>query len=190
MASEPKQRLTVQEYLAFERQSETKSEYLEGEVCAMTGASRKHILITGNVHGEIRAQLKGRDCEIYSNDMRIRTPTSSFYFYPDVAVACGEPKFEDSEFDTLLNPTLIVEVLSSSTEDYDRGTKFVRYRSIPSLSEYILIAQDRPYVEHWLRQTADQWLLIEIDDLEQTLEMPSIGCRLPLTEIYDRVFPA
>ena len=191
MASDPHQRLTIQDYLAFERQSETKNDYLDGEVFAMTGASRAHNLIVVNVSGELRNQLKGRPCEAYAESMRVRTPADLFT-YPDVVVVCGEPRFDDAEFDTLLNPTLIVEVLSRSTEAYDqgidRGIKSSRYRSISSLSQHVLIAQDRIQVEHFIRQAADRWLLEELADLGQTLELPSIGCRLPLAEIYDRVF--
>jgi Uma2 family endonuclease len=190
MASEPKRRLTVEEYLALERQSETKNEYLDGEVFAMAGVTRIHNLVAGNLFGEIRNQLKGRPCEPYTGDMRVRTPNSDLFTYPDVVVACGEPRFDDSELDTLLNPTLIVEVLSPSTEAYDRGIKAERYRSISSLSEYVLVAQDRIHVEHYVRQTGDRWLLEELSDLGQTLELPSIGCRLPLGDIYERVFPA
>ena len=188
MASEPKQRLTISEYLAFERQSETRNDYLEGEVYAMTGASRLHNLIAGNVFAEIRIQLKGRPCEAYTEAMRVRTP-SDLFTYPDVVVTCGEPRFDDSELDTLLNPTLIIEVLSRSTEAYDRGIKSERYRSIPSLSEYVLVAQDRVHVEHYVRQPEDRWLLEELSDLGEILDLPAIGCRLPLSEIYYRVFP-
>jgi Uma2 family endonuclease len=190
MASEPRQRLTVEEYLAFERQSETKHEYLDGEIFAMAGTTRLHNLVAGNVFGEIRNQLKGRPCEPYTDNMRVRTPSSGLFTYPDVVVACGEPRFEDSELDTVLNPTLIAEVLSPSTEAYDRGIKAERYRSIPSLSEYVLVAQDRVHVEHYVRQAGEKWLLEELSELEQTLELPSIGCRLPLGDIYERVFPA
>jgi Uma2 family endonuclease len=187
MATDPHQRLTIQEYLAFERQAETKNDYLDGEIFAMTGASRVHNLITGNISGEIRNQLKGRPCEVYSESMRVRTP-GDLFTYPDVVVVCSEPEFIDGQFDTLLNPTMIVEVLSTSTEAYDRGIKSSRYRSISSLSEYVLAAQDGIHIEHFLRQSADRWLLEEFSDLGQMLELPSIGCRLPLAEIYDRVF--
>jgi len=189
MASDPSQRLTIQDYLAFERQSETKNDYLDGEIFAMTGASRVHNLITGNIFGEIWSQLKGRPCEVYSESMRVRTP-GDLFTYPDVIVVCSEPEFIDGEFDTLLNPTMIVEVLSTSTEGYDRGVKSSRYRSIPSLSEYVLVGQDRIHIEHFLRQSADRWLLEEFSDLGLTLELSSIGCRLPLAEVYDRVFSA
>jgi Uma2 family endonuclease len=187
MATEPKSSLTVEQYLTLERQSETRSEYLNGEVFAMTGASREHNLITGNVFGEIRAQLRGRSCEAYASDMRVAIPGTGLYTYPDVVVACGPPQFEDGELDTLLNPTLIVEVLSASTEDYDRGTKFAHYRTLASLAEYVLVAQDKVHVEHFVRQ-AEGWLLTETDDLATTLDLPSIGCKLALADIYERVF--
>jgi Uma2 family endonuclease len=186
MASEPRQRLTLQEYLTLERQSETKSDYLNGEMFAMTGASRPHNLICLNVAASLHAQLRTRSCEVYNSDMRVRTPDDLFT-YPDVVAVCGEPQFDDSELDTLLNPTFIVEVLSKSTEVYDRLTKLDQYRAISSLAEILLIAQDRPHVEHWLRQGDGLWLLEEVDDLGRTLDLPSIGCRLSLEEIYQRV---
>ena len=132
MATDPRQRLTIQEYLAFERKSEAKHDYYDGEIFAMSGASRIHNLIALNISGEIRNQLKGRPCEVYSEAMRVRTPDDLFT-YPDVVALCGEPQFVDTEFDTLLNPMLIVEVLSPTTEGYDRGLKSSRYRSIPTL---------------------------------------------------------
>jgi Uma2 family endonuclease len=187
--AEPKQRLTIEEYLAFERQSETRNEYLDGEIFAMAGASRIHNLIAGNIFATIHNQLREHPCEPYTEAMRVRTP-SDLFTYPDVVVACGEPEFDDSALDTLLNPTLIVEVPSSSTEAYDRGIKSERYRSILSLSEYALVAQDRIHVEHYVRQPGGRWLLEELSDLGRILELPSIGCRLALGEIYARVFSA
>jgi Uma2 family endonuclease len=186
MSSDPKPRLSVEEYLALERRAETKSEYLNGETFAMAGASREHNLATTNVISSLHSQLRGRSCEVYTSDMRIRVPATELFTYADVVVACGEPQFDDAELDTLLNPVLIVEVLSGSTEDYDRGTKFAHYRTIPSFSEYVLIAQDRVHVEHFVRQ-AEGWLLTETDDLGQTVELPSIGCRLALADVYERV---
>ncbi|HEY0556234.1 MAG TPA: Uma2 family endonuclease [Thermoanaerobaculia bacterium] len=187
MASDPKQRLTIQEYLAFERGAEARNEFHDGETFAMTGASRAHNLIEGNIFGEVRNQLKKRPCEVYHESMRVRTPAGLFT-YPDVIVVCGEPRFDDSEFDTLLNPTLIVEVLSPSTETYDRGMKAIEYRAIPTLQEYVLVAQSRLHVEHWQRHGAEEWLLRDLRDREQTLELPSIGCRLLVADIYERVF--
>jgi Uma2 family endonuclease len=187
MSTEPKSLLTVEQYLTLERQSETRSEYLNGEVFAMTGASRKHNLLVANILAGVHAQLRGRSCEAYSSDMRVGIPGTGLYTYPDVVVACGQPQFEDGELDTLLNPTLIVEVLSESTEDYGRGTKFAHYRTIPSLAEYVLVAQDKVHVEHFVRQ-AEGWLLTETDDLAATLDLPSLGCTLALADIYERVF--
>ena len=188
MASEPRPRLSIPEYLALERESETRYEYLDGEIFVMACPSFFHGIIAGNVFGHIWTQCRGRACQVQQESRRVRTP-SGLLTYPDVVAFCGEPKFDDTEFDTLLNPALIVEVLSPSTQDYDRGTKFAHYRSIPSFTEFVLIAQDRVHVEHFRHQGNDGWLLIDLDDLSQTLELPSIGCRLTLAEIYERVFP-
>ncbi len=191
MSAVPKPFLTPQDYLACERQAETKSEYLRGEVFAMSGASREHNLIAGNVNRELSQQLRERECEVYQGDMRVRVSPTGLYTYPDVTVVCGEPEFEDAEVDTLLNPKVLVEVLSPSTADYDRGRKFTHYRRLPSLREYVLISQDRPLVEHYVRQGPDEWLLTEQSSLHDTLVLPSLQCQLPLPEIYLKVrFPA
>jgi Uma2 family endonuclease len=175
------------DYLAYERQNEFKSEYLDGEIRAMTGASRRHNLITVNVAAELRAKLRSSDCETYVNDMRVKVPERNLYTYPDVAVVCGEPSFEDAEVDTLLNPTLIVEVLSKSTGKYDRTTKFEHYRTLESLAEYVLVSQDGYRVEQYNRQPDGRWLLTDILGLEATLELKSVDCTLRLGEIYERV---
>ena len=187
MSAVPKPLLTPQEYLARERRAETKSEYLRGEVFAMAGASREHNLIAGNISRELGQQLRERECEVYQGDMRVKVSPTGLYTYPDVTVVCGEPEFEDAEVDTLLNPKVLVEVLSPSTADYDRGGKFTHYRRLPSLQEYVLISQDRPLVEHYVRQGQDEWLLTEQSSLEDTLVLPSIECQLPLSEIYLKV---
>lgn len=187
MSAEPHPRMSAAEYLAFERrQVEAKNEFLDGELLAMTGASRKHIRVTLNVCAALDPQLRARGCEVYANEMRVRIPATNSYLYPDVVVAC-EPRFEDAEVDTLLNPKLIIEVRSPSTEAYDRGIKLAHYRTLESLGEILLIAQDRVHVEHFVRQASDRWLLVETDDLERVLDLPSIGARLPLHEVYDRV---
>jgi Uma2 family endonuclease len=186
MASEARHRMTVEEYLTLERQSETRHEYMNGEMFAMTGASRRHNRIALNVATVLDRQLADRGCEVFVSDMRVEIPAAHLFTYPDVVVACGEPAYGDGETDTLLNPTLIVEVLSSSTERYDRGAKFESYRTLPSLAEYVLIAQDRVHVEHFVRQGGGAWLLTETDRIEDGLELPSIGCRLELGEIYKR----
>src|SRR5215213_3669301 len=162
MSTHPKSYLTPEEYLAIERRSETKSEYFNGEMFAMVGASRKHNLIAGNIFGELRQGLKGKPCEAYTNDMRVRIPATGLYTYPDVVVVCGEPEFEDEHIDTLINPTLVVEVLSDSTESYDRGKKAGFYRSVESIGEYLLVSQDEYRVEQYVKQTDDKWLLTDI----------------------------
>jgi Uma2 family endonuclease len=191
MATLARQLLTAEEYLAIERAAEYKSEFFAGEMFAMAGASEAHILITHNVAGELRTLLKKRPCRIYPNDMRVKVSDTGLYTYPDVAVVCGERHFEDGHHDTLLNPTLIVEVLSPSTEAYDRGDKFAQYRRLESLREYVLIAQDRPRIERYTRQAeGDQWLLTEVSGLQGSVPFVSIGCELALAEVYDKVeFP-
>ncbi len=188
MASQAHPAVTISEYLVRERQSEEKSEYHQGEIVAMGGASRRHNLIAGNIFATWHAQLKGRDCEIYKGDMRVRIASAESYTYPDVVVVCGEPEFEDQHFDTLVNPTLIVEVLSKSTEAFDRGANFARYRSIPSLNDYLLVSQESVRLEHFSRQKSGRWLLSESVDLEDTLEFDSIQCSLALRDVYDRAF--
>jgi Uma2 family endonuclease len=187
MSCQAQQRYTPEEYLALERQAQCKSEYYAGEVFAMAGASRWHNLIVANVVGELRAQLKRRPCTTYPSDMRVKVSPSGLYTYPDVTVVCGEAQFEDGQQDTLLNPTLIVEVLSESTEAYDRGGKFAHYRKLPSLMEYVLITQTKPHIEHYIRQPDNRWLLGEADSLHDTVHLSSIDCRLALTEVYDKV---
>lgn len=187
MSTEPHRRVRIEDYLAWERQAETKSEYLDGEVLAMSGASRPHNLITLNVAASLHGQLRGRECEAYVGDMRVRIPSVNLYTYPDVTVVCGEPRFEDGEMDTLLNPTLILEVLSPTTEGHDRGKKFAWYRTLDSFREYVLVAQDEIRVELFTRQEDGHWLLSEASRLEETLPLVSIGCELRLADVYDRV---
>jgi Uma2 family endonuclease len=178
---------TPEQYLALERKAETKSEYFDGAIFAMAGASREHNLIVANVTAELHPQLKRRPCELYPGDMRVKVTETGLYTYPDVVVVCGEPQFEDEQGDTLLNPTLIVEVLSSTTEAYVRGDKTAHFRQLESLQEYVLIAQDRVRVERYARQPDGQWLLLETTDLGDTIQLASIGCQLALAEVYDKV---
>lgn len=187
MASEPLHRVSVEEYLALERRSETKNEYLNGEIFAIAGASRSHNLIAGNAFAALHQQLRGRGCEVYTNDMRILAPAAGLLTYPDVLVVCGDPQLADAEIDTLLNPTLIIEVLSPSTESYDRGRKFASYRTIPSFVEYLLLAQDRVSAERFVKQQNGGWLLTESNRFEDVLDLPSIGCTLAMRDAYDRV---
>jgi Uma2 family endonuclease len=177
---------TPEEYLMAERKSPYKSEYFGGQIYAMAGASRKHNLITSNLNSELRFQFKGRSCETYTGDMRVRIPGADAYFYPDVVALCGEPQFDDAQSDTLLNPMVITEVLSPSSEAYDRGDKFASYRRITSLCEYILIAQDRIHIEHYVRQQ-HQWTHTELNNPDDLLYLKSVGCEIELREIYDKV---
>jgi Uma2 family endonuclease len=188
MASQPQNYITPEEYLELERKADhVKSEYFDGQIFAMSGASRRHILIVTNLVVQLGVQLKKRPCEVYSTDMRLRVSPTGLYTYPDVIVMCGEPKFADDQSDTLLNPTLVIEVLSESTKDYDRGGKFEHYRAIESFREYVLIAQDKPHVEDFVRQPDNRWMLSETNDLQDTIELVSIDCRLALSEIYYKV---
>jgi len=187
MSLQPGAYLTPKEYLALERGAEYKSEYLAGEIFAMAGTSERHNLIAGNVFAELHAQLRKRPCKVYVSDVRLKVNRTGLYTYPDVMVVCGETQFADDQQDMILNPTVIIEVLSESTEGYDRGKKFEHYRKLDSLSEYILIAQDRYHVERYVRQPDNQWLLAETDNVHDTLSLTSIACNLVLAEIYDKV---
>ena len=178
--------LTPEEYLSFERKATTKHEYVAGEIVAMSGASFAHNFITGDIFGELRAQLRGGKCKAATSDMRVKVSKTGSYFYPDVVVFCGEPQAEDNASDTLLNPTVIIEVLSRSTEARDRGEKFWHYQQLASLQEYILVSQDRVCVEHHLREGA-YWLRTEFRRLEDVMSLPSIECALHLRDIYDSV---
>jgi Uma2 family endonuclease len=157
-----------------------------GQLIAMGGASREHNLIVGNAFVSLHAQLRGKSCEVYSNDMRVHIPAPGLYTYPDIAALGGEPVFEDDQFDTLLNPSVIMEVLSASTEAYDRGAKFAHYRSIVFLQAYVLIAQGQPHIELFERGTAGRWVFSETRGIEGRLEIEAIGCILELSEGYER----
>ncbi len=186
--------LSPEEYITLERKAiptyhTVRSEYVNGKIVAMSGASRAHNLISFNISGELRNQLKDGGCEAYAGEMRVSTTSTSSYFYPDIVVVCDEPRFEDDVFDILLNPIVLVEVLSPSTEAYDRGEKFSHYRQLESLKEYILVLQDRVNVERYLR-IQDEWKYTYCQDLNDVLPISSIQCELPLLEIYERVtFP-
>lgn len=187
MPLQAKARLTVEEYLALERQAPHKSEYFNGEMFAMSGASRRHNLIALNIGAELRDHLKQRPCEVYTSDMRVKISHTGLYTYPDVVVVCEEPVFEDTDVDTLLNPIVLVEVLSKSTEDYDRGGKFEQYRTLTSLQEYLLVAQEQCHVVHYIRQQDSTWLLAEMYNIHDCVHLPAIRCDLLLSEVYAKV---
>ena len=177
---------TPAEYLVGERKAAVKSEYLSGQILAMSGASLAHTLITLDIATELNIQLRGRECKVVTNGMRVKTSPKVAYFYPDVVVFCGEPQFEDNTFDTLLNPVTIIEVLSPSTETYDRTEKFEYYQQLVSLKECVLVSQDKVHVERYCLQ-GTQWALKEFRRLQDTLTFSPIGCELSLRDIYRRV---
>ncbi|RKU17416.1 hypothetical protein C6501_04010 [Candidatus Poribacteria bacterium] len=175
--------LTPQEYIITERKATLKSEYLSGEIVAMSGASNTHNLITMNTATGLYNQLAERGCRVYASDMRVGISAGDSYFYPDVTVVCEKPRFEDNEFDTFINPIVVIEVLSRSTEVYDKGEKFRRYQQLESLQEYILISQDHIRVEHHLRQ-GKNWVSSELTTFEDTLKFISVDAELSLQQIY------
>ena len=183
-------RHTVEEYLAFEREAEVRHEYLDGQVYAMAGESLEHSRICVNLAREISAQLKGRPCEALSPNMKVRTSQAGLFAYPDLSVVCSKATFHDSRRDVLVNPQIVIEVLSPSTEAYDRGGKFLRYQQIETLTVYLLVAQDRPLIEHYVRQPGRRWLYSVVGEISGGAEVASIDVHLHLAEVYDRVsFP-
>jgi Uma2 family endonuclease len=187
MFSQPASFVSEAEYLEHERKAEFKSEYFDGEVFAMVGASPWHGWIVANLVIELGYRLIDGPFRVSASDVRLRVSRTGLYTYPDVMVVCAEPQFADDQKDTLLNPVLLVEVLSKSTRDYDRGLKFEHYRTLPSLKEYLTIAQNAPHVEHWVRQPENHWLLTEYRGIAETLQLPSLGCALPLASVYRKI---
>jgi Uma2 family endonuclease len=180
-------KLTPEEYLAIDRASELRNEYYAGEMFAMVGGSPRHSRIKTNILVELGIRLKGHECAPYDSDLRLRVAATGLYTYPDASVICGPLEFDDERRDTVLNPTVLVEVLSESTEAYDRGKKFNHYRRIESLREYLLVSQEEPKIEHYLRLDDGSWKLTEAAGLEATLRLPSLEIDLPLREVYDNV---
>jgi Uma2 family endonuclease len=187
MSSQRKTLLTPEEYLAAERKAETRSEFFGGEVFAMVGASKRHNLIAANIIRVLGNQLLERACNVYPSDMRVKVSATGKYTYPDVVVACEPELFDDAENDTLLNPSVIVEVLSASTEAYDRGKKFEQYQQIASLTEYILVAQEPYRIEQYVRQSEKEWRYWEYHDARDVIEISVIGCELALKDAYAKV---
>jgi Uma2 family endonuclease len=194
MAINPEATWTPAAYLAFEReQSDAKHEYLDGRIIpmaetirGMAGASLAHNRVVSNLVISLGTQMRGRPCDVFSGDMRIHVPATGLYTYPDISALCDTPRFEDDQLDVLLNPSIIIEVLSPSTEAYDRGAKFDHYRSIESLQTYVLIAQDRAHIELFRRQD-NGWLLTVVKGVEASVRLEAIGCELALADVYERV---
>jgi len=187
MSSQRKTLMTPEEYLAAERKAETKSEYFGGEVFAMVGASKRHNLIAANIIRVLGNQLLERPCNVYPSDMRVKVSATGKYTYSDVVVSCEPERFDDEENDTLLNPVVIVEVLSVSTEAYDRGKKFEQYQQIESLTEYILVTQEPYRIEQYVRQSDKEWRYSEYHDAGDVIKMSVIGCELALKDAYAKV---
>ena len=187
MSKQQKARVTVADYLSMDRASSEKHEFAFGEIYAMGGASARHVEIVGNIAGELGNRLRQRPHRVYSTDLRLCVDADHRYTYPDVVVVCGQPQFLDDQLDTLLNPDLIVEVLSESTRNYDRGDKFQQYRGIPSFREYLLVDQAKAHVERYSKQQDGTWSLWETDSLDHVVRLESIAVRLPVSEIYLKV---
>lgn len=187
MAAQPRTGMSVEEYLAFERASAEKHEYRDGEIVALIGASYRHNAIVGNVFTSLRTRLRDSSCRVNFSDLRVQIPGERFYTYPDLTVVCGPPRFSDDRQDTLLNPQIIIEVISLPTQGYDHGEQFRHYRSIESLREYVLIEQESQRIEHFVRQANDLWLFSDTIGTDATLILPTLDCAIPLAEIYEDV---
>lgn len=192
-------RHSVEDYLASERESEERQEYLDGQIYAMAGESPEHGAICTNIGGQLYAQLRGKPCQVFSKDMKVRSgpapklgqTTRGLYSYPDLMVVCGELKFHDEHRDVLLNPSVIIEVLSPATEAFDRGEKWARYQTwLPELTDYLLVSQTKPRVDHFHRRAGGEWIYSLVNSLEESLRLNSAGSALQLAGVYDRVaFP-
>ncbi len=190
MSAVPKPRLTPEQYLAIERKAEFKSEYYDGEMFAMAGASEPHNRVKDNLIIEIGYRLKGSGCHSYSSDMRVKVSRTGLYTYPDIVIVCGEPELEDEAFDTLLNPQVVIEVLSDSTANYDRGKKYRHYKQIAAFQEYVLVSQDEPVVQRFVRQPDGSWNETTVEGLDGEFAFASVPVRVPLRDIYAGVaFP-
>ena len=187
MATVPANHISPEEYLERERKAETRSEYLRGEIFAMAGASIRHGRIVRNLVSSLDSALGNGPCEVFSTDLRLAVNPAGMYTYPDVMVVCGDPITIDNHRDTIMNPVVIVEILSDSTKNYDRGQKFQYYRMLPSLKEYVTVAQDEVHLERYIRGNAGEWMLTEFEKLEDVLELKSINVALTLSEIYRRI---
>ena len=190
MSSASKTKFTVAEYLAIERKSESKHEFFDGDIFAMTGGTPAHSLIASNFIREAGNALKDRPCVVFTSDLRVKVNATGLYTYPDITIVCGEQRFDDDQRDTLINPTIVVEVLSKSTASYDRGTKSKHFRKIDSLQALIFIEQDCPAVELYRRQPDGNWILTDATELTDSIAIEPIGICIPLAEIYRNVtFP-
>jgi Uma2 family endonuclease len=187
MSAHAQPRVSPEQYLEMERAAEFRSEYYDGRIYAMSGGTWGHAVITGNLARALGNALEKRPCSVTSSDMRLRVAPTGLYTYPDIMVICDEPKFVDARTDTVVNPRLVIEVLSPSTEGYDRGFKAAQYRTIEALQEYALVSQSEARVEVFRRESANEWLMSEFVGIDAICHFRSVGCGIPLSEIYDKV---
>lgn len=187
MAAQPKSVYSVEEYLDIERAGPHKHEFYRGEIFALAGSSEAHNLILTNILTSLNTQLRQRPCKVYPSDMRLKIPKTGLYTYPDVSIVCDTPHFDDSKQDTLLNPIIVIEILSPSTERYDRGKKFQNYRTVTTLEEYLLISQDDYHIERYINQNNGNWLLTSYEGKNTTLRLKAIDCTLLLDDVYNKV---
>lgn len=189
MTAVPKKpKLTEAEYLAIERDAEFKSEFYNGEMFAMAGASREHNGVKENLNGELYGRLKSGGCRTYSSDMRVKVKRTGLYTYPDIVIVCGDPEFEVIQgVDTLLNPQVVFEILSDTTERYDRGLKFLNYQLLPSVMEYVLVSQDRKLVQRFVRQLDETWVLTTFDDPDGTFSLSTVVVSIAMADVYRNV---
>ena len=188
MITTEKKYLSPEEYLKIERDAVTKSEYYKGEMFAMSGAGLNHNKITTNIIRELGSELKNTDCSIFGSDMRIKVSEKGLFTYPDVSIVKSEIELYDEITDTILNPVVILEVLSKSTQRYDRGGKFMLYKEIDSLEEYILVSQNEIKIEHYIRQNVSDWHKTEINNTEQEIFLKSISCSIKVSDVYFKVY--
>ncbi|MDQ6665415.1 MAG: Uma2 family endonuclease [Acidobacteriota bacterium] len=187
MSAKPIPQITPEQYLEAERCAEFKHEYYQGQIFAMSGGTHPHGIIICNFAGEMRQALKKRPCLVSTTDVRVRVSETGLYAYPDILAVCGDPAYADDRQDTVLNPTVIVEVLSKSTEAHDRGFKFAQYWKLDSLKAYILVSQDEARVEVFERRSKEQWILREYAGLDAACRIENLDCKIQLSEIYDKV---
>jgi Uma2 family endonuclease len=187
MATQSIPRVNEEEYLRLERAAEYKSEFLDGEIFAISGGSLRHSYLASNWTALLNSRLKGKGCYVFTSDARVRTPKTGSYLYPDVSVACGGPQTHQNSNDILVNPQVLIEVLSPFTAGYDHGKKFECYREIPSLREYVLVHADLAHVEHYVRQPDASWIFREYRGLEAAVPIASIDCNVPLADVYSGV---
>lgn len=188
MSAQTKPRYTLEEYFELERKSEERFEYWNGEIFSMSGVTPEHAQLEVNFISRLNSRLTGKGCRVFPANIRIKVPSAPPYRYADISALCGEAKFEEiGGIRSLTNPALIIEILSGSTEAYDRGDKFTHYKSIPSFREYLLVAQHRPHITHFVRQADGSWIYNEYNDLAAVVKLASLNCELAMSEVYENV---